>query len=197
MSGLDGKWLIELGELGSVRGAKSVETMKAFVSSAVDHYRPAYARFHIECPRQCVFVGTTNESVYLADQTGNRRFWPVACGKIDLIALEADREQLFAEAMSAFSAGESWWLDSTTAILASDETEQRTEEDPWEEQIVAWLKHADVRKGVTMCEVLQNALHVDAERQTKAQGMRAAVILKAYGWLPSGKARPRRYKPTP
>ena len=50
-----------------------------------DRFRPAYGRYTIEVPRQCVFVGTANPALP-ARRTGNRRFWPVRCSVIDLEA---------------------------------------------------------------------------------------------------------------
>jgi hypothetical protein len=87
-----------------------VERVKAFLSRAVDHYRPSYGRRSQDFPRQCVFAGTTNSDVYLADETGNRRFWPVRVGAIELDELRAVRDQLWAEAVAAFGKGEDWWL---------------------------------------------------------------------------------------
>lgn len=197
MAGLNGKWLVELAELGSIRGARSVETMKAFISSPVDYYRPAYGHYPREFPRQCVFAGTTNEQHYLADQTGNRRFWPVACGNISKDALRDDREQLFAEAVHAYQRGASWWLDSETAKLAADETEQRTEEDVFESVIQEQLKYVDVKKGVTISDILEEWLHISTSQQTKQHSNRIAAILRGYGWAPENNGRPRRYKPRP
>jgi len=92
-----GVWIIELSELDSLSHSE-VARIKAFMSRTTDRFRPPYGMRLVESPRQCVFAGTVNHSAYLRDETGGRRFWPIACGRIDVDALARDRDQLWAEA---------------------------------------------------------------------------------------------------
>jgi predicted P-loop ATPase len=90
----------------------STETARGFITQAVDRFRPPYGRHIIECPRESVFAAATTERGLLPDMTVNRRYWPVSTGYIDLTALEADRPQLFAEAVLAFDDGYPWHLET-------------------------------------------------------------------------------------
>lgn len=102
---VQGVWAYELGELSSM-GKAEVTAVKAFITSKVDRYRPAYARTIEEFPRQCVLIGTTNENTYLRDRTGNRRFWPIPVRQpIKTSWLARWREQLFAEAYALYIEG--------------------------------------------------------------------------------------------
>lgn len=94
---ITGKWIVELAELSGLARSES-EGVKAFLSQSSDRYRAPYARVPVDRPRRCIFIGTTNSCAYLSDSTGNRRFIPIKCGKIDLISLEKNREQIFSEA---------------------------------------------------------------------------------------------------
>lgn len=71
-----GVWLVEVGELAGMKKAEA-ETIKLFISKQTDRFRPAYGRRLQEFPRQCIFIASTNESMFLRDMTGNRRFWVV------------------------------------------------------------------------------------------------------------------------
>lgn len=130
---LKGKWIIELGELAAMKKSE-VEQIKVFVSKQSDSYREAYGRRVSEFPRQCIFVGTTNESVFLRDHTGNRRFWPVRC-KVkkpakslwsDTISYEI--EQVLAEAKAAWDSGEGVWIGKDMEDIARSVQRAHTEE---------------------------------------------------------------------
>lgn len=94
---MQGKLCVEFPELMSMRKA-SLEGIKAFITRQVDTVRAPYGKTAMDLPRRAVFYGTTNESVYLKDPTGNRRFNPVKVGALDVKQLQKDREQLLAEA---------------------------------------------------------------------------------------------------
>jgi putative DNA primase/helicase len=129
---IHGLWLIEFAELDSLR-RRNAATAKAFISTRIDRYRPPYGRVVKDQPRQCVFVGTTNESHYLQDPTGNRRFLPVKVTAVDVDAIADDRDQIFAEAVVLFEAGESWWPEGDEVTLASQQQTERVEVHPWED----------------------------------------------------------------
>jgi predicted P-loop ATPase len=78
---LRGKWIIEFGELLAVKRAQDVESLKSFITSTIDTYRPPYERRTEHRPRQCVFCGTTNSTFFLTDKTGNRRYLPLTTRK--------------------------------------------------------------------------------------------------------------------
>ena len=133
-----GVWIIEIAELDGMTRAE-VGKVKAFMSRAVDRFRPPYGRHLIESPRQCVFAGSVNHGTYLRDETGGRRFWPLACGRIRIEELVRDRDQLWAEAVTSYLAGAAWWLDTAELTrLAEEEQSERYEESAWDGLIIEW-----------------------------------------------------------
>ena len=136
---LRGKWFVELPELAALERVSSEDTKK-FLTRREEVYRPAYGRLDVHEPRTCIFVGTTNEREYLKDPTGGRRYWPVRCGEVLVDRIIEDRDQLFAEAVFAYRAGEKWYFDrQTEEQYALGEQKDRQEGDLWQEHIVGWL----------------------------------------------------------
>lgn len=125
-----GKWIVEAAEM--VKTTKSADQLKASLSRSTDRARMSYARIPVEKPREFVVIGTINEDRYLVDKTGNRRFWPVDVGDIDLEALERDRDQLWAEAAAMEAQGESIRLHSSLWAFAEAEQKKREIENPLE-----------------------------------------------------------------
>jgi predicted P-loop ATPase len=175
-------WIIELAELASFKRSE-VEGQKAFLTTRTDKYRPPYARANVSCPRMCVFVGTVNpdEGGYLTDRTGNRRYWPVWCNKINLEALEQDRDQLWAEAVHLYRAGERWWLDEDEQVIADKQAEERVGDSHIEAKIAEWwyALHPDKRpEFVTMNQVAELALKMPFERITHSLSTEIGRSLK-------------------
>ncbi|HQR22635.1 MAG TPA: VapE family protein [Burkholderiaceae bacterium] len=103
---LHGRWVMEFSEMESVTRAEA-HLQKSFLSRTFDQYRPVYSRRNIKVPRQCVFIGTTNETEYIKEGQGARRFWPAAVeGPIDIDGLRRILPQLLAEALYEVDSGE-------------------------------------------------------------------------------------------
>ena len=176
---LEGKWLIELPELAAITKGDA-KIGKAFLTSLVDRYRPTYSRSEVARPRQSVFIGTTNETTYLTDPTGNRRYWPARAATIDVEQLRADRDQLFAEAVAAWRSGENWWPDPQFEKQHIwPEQDRRYEADAWEKPILEWLEKAD---RTTIVELIADALSMDRASVRRAHQNRAIAILTRLGW---------------
>jgi len=131
---LQGAWIIEFGELNSIRNAE-VEAIKHFLSKTKDDYRPSYGRTVQEFLRQCVFFGTTNAMYFLKDVTGNRRFWPLVCdlsqATEDVFAgftLE-EVKQVWAEVYTWYLMGEAIHLPLKTQFEASKVQAKHMEND--------------------------------------------------------------------
>lgn len=92
-----GKWIVEAGELKGM-SSKDQNALKAYLSSTTDEARMAYARKAQRLPRQFIIIGSTNDTQYLKDHTGDRRYWPVRVGKFNVEKLNTIRDQLWAEA---------------------------------------------------------------------------------------------------
>lgn len=174
-----GKWGVELSELSAVTKGDLLR-VKAFASRSVDHYRPSYARRSQDFPRQCVFAGTTNQSQYLADETGNRRYWPARCTRVDKAALLRDRDQLWAEALHAFKEGDQWWLKKEEDEYATVQQEERTDVDPWHGTIERYVEEA-FHEHITVEQLLQ-ALSLPLERADQKVKNRLGRIMRTLGW---------------
>jgi predicted P-loop ATPase len=173
------KWLIEVPELSALEKSEA-NALKAFLTRQVEQYRPSYGRREVVEPRQCMFIGTTNKTAYLRDETGGRRFWPVKVGDIDTDALKRDRDQLFAEAVHLFQAGAAWWPDGAfEAEHIRPQQDARREPDAWESAIVDWVS---VQDRVLLQDVACGALALDLKSIGTSVHHRITAILREQGW---------------
>jgi predicted P-loop ATPase len=128
---IQGIWINEIAEL---QGFNKSETnaIKQFLSRTEDIYREPYGRRTSAFPRRCVFWGTTNDSEFLRDATGNRRFWPVDVGlhpqkKSVFNDLEREVDQIYAEAVTYWRLGEPLYLEGEAAEIAKQRQEEHRE----------------------------------------------------------------------
>lgn len=159
---IQGVWIVEMAELDSFNKAEST-TAKSFFSRSKDRFRLPYGHRTVMFSRSCIFAGTTNQSEYFSDKTGNRRYWPVMCRDYDRAALVGVRDQLLAEAVHRYKAGERFWPNREEEELFRGEQDQREKIDPWLEKIESWMGSL-VKDWVTVSEILGDCLKIDYGR---------------------------------
>jgi len=176
---LRGKWLIEIAEMSSFDTVET-HTLKEFLTQTEERYLPKYGRCEVFEPRQCLFIGTTNQSVYLRDETGARRFWPITVREIDIQALERDRDQLFAEAVHLFQNGAHWWPDAAfEEQYIKPQQNKRYDSDIWETLIRDKILG---RNEVTTLELAKDPLNLQIGMIHSGVNKRISRILKNLGW---------------
>jgi putative DNA primase/helicase len=176
--GLQGTWCHEIAELDSFSRTDE-SRIKSFLSSPTDTFRPPYGRGVVTVPRQLVFAGTVNRDDYLRDETGNRRFFPVRCGRVDLEALGRDRDLIWAEAFAAFESGAVWWPVGDELAACAEEQAARVQQDPWQ----SIISHAvSIQTEVTVTQLLERHLNLEPGKIAQGDANRVAKILRLLGF---------------
>lgn len=154
-----GKAIIEFSE-GETLSRTEVKRMKAIITMQFDKFRPPYGRMSVDFPRRCVFAMTTNQEEYLKDETGNRRWLPVACiGIANIDWLKENIKQLYAEAYYRITILKEtvWEFPEEEMRLAQN---SRRIHDPNEDNIAHWyfnkLKPLDREVGITTYQVFRD-----------------------------------------
>lgn len=185
-------WVVEWSELETVFKRKDVAATKAFLSSSTDQIRPPYGRSVESWQRHSVIVGTTNETEFLGDSTGNRRFWVIPVTQpIDFERLRDERDRIWAAAVALYKAGHAWWLTSEEDKQAAAIAEEYQLRDPWLDTISRYL---DGKNLVSTSELLSDCLQIDTARQDRAAQCRVINCLRFLGWTNPTSARVYRGK---
>lgn len=186
---LQGVWIVEFGELDAIRGREWTSTKK-FISRQTERFRKAYGRNIQEYPRQCVFAGSTNEDKWMNDPTGGRRFWAVPVTRVDIDRILRLRDQLWAEAVASYTAGEKWFGDEEFEALARHEISERAEDDPWDPIVMRWLDdQQNIYLGpvsefrTTPEAILENALGKRKGDMSRGDTMKLGHLMRKNGWV--------------
>lgn len=193
---LRGKLLVEFSEMDVTRKAEAT-ALKAFITRQEDRVRLAYGRTNIDLKRQCSFWGTVNPTAlndYLLDPTGGRRWWPVKLNKINLDALDRDRDQLLAEAVQRKLKGEAFHIvDKKILRMAEAEQKKRQASDPWAEKIREFLDTNELAREegyVTVMDIWEFGLKGSSANLTRHQSARIHTVMKELGWRYNAYAHP-------
>jgi putative DNA primase/helicase len=205
LQNMQGVAVYEIGELDSMSRSE-VTRVKAFISSQTDRFRATFDRRPKDYPRQCVFVGTTNEDHYLTDPTGNRRFWPVRVTRhVDLQWMRDNREQLLAEAVHRLDHGEVFYPSpEEQRSLFEPQQQQRAVENAIESAIGRYLHDEQQRvpmggdngtllNEVTLVELLHKVgIGIEKLGPGRFHEKQAAGALRKLGWVEGRSSKPGR-----
>ncbi|WOD37386.1 VapE domain-containing protein [Nodosilinea sp. E11] len=174
-------WFIEWAELEAVFKRKDISAVKAFITTQTDQVRPPYGRTVQEFKRPSIIVGSTNETEFLADATGNRRYWviPVEIPMVPFQQLSVERDRIWGAVVHAFRSGERWELPHEMHQAAQEDALNYVTSDPWEKKI---LDYCEDFSEVNTADVLAVGLQLPYDRQGKREEMRVSNLLRINGW---------------
>jgi predicted P-loop ATPase len=140
---LRGVWIAEVAELAAKRKS-AAESVKKFITSQVDRYRPKFGRMVKSFPRRNIFIATTNDAMMLNDATGGRRFLPVEC-KNDPVAsvhelTDETVKQIWGEVVAWYRSGERCVLSQEMEQAAESVRENHTDVGMVTETVLAFLE---------------------------------------------------------
>jgi hypothetical protein len=178
-------WIVELGELDSTFRKADLAQLKAFITKSQDTLRRPYARKDSNFPRRTVFAGTVNDSEFLHDPTGNRRFWPIDVHSINRDT-SIDYQQLWAEVKSWYDAGEKWYLNQTETDMLRQYSEIFVVNDPDVETLLTKYAFAGCNNWAE-AKMQDICVVIGIERPSRSQTMRLAEAIRRH----NGGKRPR------
>jgi hypothetical protein len=181
-------WVMEWAELDHIMGRKHAGQVKAFLSQSTDLFRVPYGKATEAFPRRGIIVGSTNRSAgFLSDDTGNRRFWVIPTTRtesspIDTPQLMVERDAIWSAAVHAYRAKEPNYLPAELATIVSRENETYLIDSPWLPAVQEWLAKLTLGDTITTERILSQAVQKPIERQTRADQMAVADILRSLAY---------------
>lgn len=175
---IQGAWCVEFAELSQMKGVRDARRLKQIITQQSDTFTPKYERTARTFPRQCVFTGTTNESEYLSDPTGARRFLPVELTAVNVERIIQDRDQIWAQAVRLFEQGADFWTlpEGHDGVVA-----EKYETDAWETRIIEAIESHGTAKPLT-AKVLYDGLLLGMKDIGRAEQTRIGNIMRSLGY---------------
>lgn len=175
--GCTSHWLVELGELDGTFNKSDMAALKAFLTRNIDYYRAPYARAETSASRNTAFFGSVNNTQYLMDETGNRRWWSISVKSINW-KHDINMQQVFAEFKHLLDQGASYYLTEEEYRLLNEENQLFEAIDPMEEKIINryhWGEQG--RQWRTACEVLEETGFDVSKNDRRKLGKECGAIL--------------------
>ncbi len=188
-------WIVELDEMDAVIRTREFSSVKAFITRREDTYVPKWIREAVSVPRHSVFGASTNDHEFLSDPTGNRRFWVIKVPTIDYAWLGANRDQLFAQAVHSYRAGEQWWLTKDFEQLNNESNSRFEVVSPWQNLINAHVEEKMAFDTFRTDVLLSDVLKIPPA-QWPGAAQKVGAIMRRLGFeqVVVGKARVRLWR---
>ena len=185
-------WGYEAAELEDLTSKRSAESVKQFLGTRKDLFRPPFARAAILQPRHTVLCGSVNPvggaggtAAFLSDPSGSRRFWILTIPAKHVIPIQRLRElrdAVWADALEAYEGGEVWWFTREEDKVREEDAQQYQIEDSWTSPVGAYVENEGVLATFSTSDVL-NAIGLDIGQRTAAASSRVRAILVRMGWV--------------
>ena len=180
---IQGSWILEMGELSSLRKSE-LNLVKNFLSRTDDIFRASYGRRAQKYPRRCAFFGTANDTNFLRDETGNRRFWPIDCfiykpKKSIFDDLKNELEQIWAEACElAKNEFYSLVLSKEAEKIAKEEQDAHSEDNVYKGIILDYLDKKIPKNAWDSMDLFARRTYLNEYEATSKQYDESDLILR-------------------
>ena len=180
---IQGSWILEMGELSSLRKSE-LNLVKNFLSRTDDIFRASYGRRAQKYPRRCAFFGTANDTNFLRDETGNRRFWPIDCfiykpKKSIFNDLNDELDQIWAEACElAKNKFYSLVLSKEALEIAIKEQDSHSEDNVYKGIILDYLDKKIPKNAWDSMDLFARRTYLNEYESTSKQYNESDLILR-------------------
>lgn len=183
-----GRWMVELGELDATFRKSDIARLKSFISQDRDEIRRPYDRLESTYQRRTVFFASVNPKHFLADDTGNVRWWTIPVTRINY-EHDIDMQQVWAEVAQLYREGERWWMNADEEAMLEQVNKEHEAIDPVEEMILMRYEWGCDRPAAytdrTATQVLQE---IGYDKPNKAQTTHCAGVLRKLTGKPARKS---------
>jgi len=181
-------FVVELGELDATMKHEQA-SLKAFITKGMDELRRPYERMSERTPRQTILCATVNESEFLKDKTGNRRYAIIPVGeKVDRLT-NIELDQFWAEIVSLAND------KSYNHLLSQEESKKQSEDNQRFEMLTeiemiverqfmwgADEKHWTTKSTAEICAILGITKSKNLGAALTRQGCKSVRSSKTRGW---------------
>ena len=182
--------MVELGEIIASVRVSGDDELKGFFTTEIDSIRVPYGKIDTIRPRRTIFCGSVNDVKFLADGTGNRRYWVINVAKTkDYINTDhgVDPQQLWAEAKSLYDNGYKWYLTTEEEQMIQSSNKNHEVDNTMHEVLMSKYEWDQPRtRYLTVTEIMED-LHINLENKKTNDLLRKALnkMMEEYPFIES------------